>query len=169
MGVNFGIHRKCTSLNINEYTTLGKSDDPWLCSSCHQLLFNSSNSINETTTAEDAAAATPILDTEMSRERHDSASSATSGGDVNIFDQLCSMRLKHPRRFTFAYLNINSLRYKFDSIRELLDKNIVDLLFLSETKNNTFPDALFGIDNFHNFLASRPNCIGRRYGSLPTL
>ena len=31
-GCEFWYHRKCTTLNINEYTALGNSDDPWLCS-----------------------------------------------------------------------------------------------------------------------------------------
>jgi exonuclease III len=33
-----------------------------------------------------------------------------------------------------AHLNINSLRYKFDEIKEVLTNNIVDLLIISETK-----------------------------------
>jgi exonuclease III len=33
-----------------------------------------------------------------------------------------------------AHLNINSLRYKFDEIKEVLTDNIVDLLIISETK-----------------------------------
>jgi exonuclease III len=33
-----------------------------------------------------------------------------------------------------AHLNINSLRYKFDEIKEVLTEHIVDLLIISETK-----------------------------------
>jgi peptide subunit release factor 1 (eRF1) len=33
-----------------------------------------------------------------------------------------------------AHLNINTLRYKFDEIKEVLTENIVDLLIISETK-----------------------------------
>jgi hypothetical protein len=36
-----------------------------------------------------------------------------------------------------AHLNINSLRYKFDEIKEVLTDNIVDLLIISETKLDT--------------------------------
>ena len=46
-----------------------------------------------------------------------------------------------------AHLNINSLRYKFDEIKEVLNDNIVDLLIISETKlDKSFIDNLFSVD-----------------------
>lgn len=55
-----------------------------------------------------------------------------------------------------AYLNINSIRFKFTYIKELLINNTVDLLFLSETKiDSSFPDALFAMDNYHMWRADR--------------
>jgi hypothetical protein len=43
-----------------------------------------------------------------------------------------------------AHLNINSLRYKFDEIKEVLTDNFVDLLIISETKlDESFNDNLF--------------------------
>jgi hypothetical protein len=41
-------------------------------------------------------------------------------GASNIFDNLIQVRKKHPNKFISSYLNINSLRYKFCSIKELL-------------------------------------------------
>ena len=54
--------------------------------------------------------------------------------DNDIFDELKNLRRKNPNKFLIAYLNINSLRYKFFYISELLTGNIVDMLFLSEIK-----------------------------------
>jgi exonuclease III len=47
------------------------------------------------------------------------------------------------------HLNINSLRYKFDEIKEVLTDNIVDLLIISETKlDESFNDNLFSVDGY---------------------
>ncbi|CAG2237113.1 unnamed protein product [Mytilus edulis] len=68
----------------------------------------------------------------------------------DIFHELYTVRKKHPNKFISSYLNINSLRYKFCSIQELLCKNIVDLLIIAETKiDQSFPDAQFRVDNYH--------------------
>jgi exonuclease III len=46
-----------------------------------------------------------------------------------------------------AHLNINSLRYKFDEIKEVLTEHIVDLLIISETKlYKSFNDNLVSVD-----------------------
>jgi exonuclease III len=48
-----------------------------------------------------------------------------------------------------AHLNINSLRYKFDEIKEVLTDNIVDLLIISEAKlDESFNDNLFSVDGY---------------------
>jgi hypothetical protein len=48
-----------------------------------------------------------------------------------------------------SYININSLRYKFDAIKELLTENIVDLLSIAEAKLDwTFNDNLFVVDRY---------------------
>jgi hypothetical protein len=58
-------------------------------------------------------------------------------------------RKLHPRNFITAYLSVNSIRYKFDEIRELLTDRIVDLLFIAETKlDATFNDNLFSVDGY---------------------
>jgi hypothetical protein len=50
----------------------------------------------------------------------------------------------HPRNFLAAHLNINSYRYKFDEIKELLSDKIVDIFFVAESKlDATFNDNLF--------------------------
>jgi hypothetical protein len=88
-------------------------------------------------------------------------SSLSSTRDENnetydIFNELTEQRKKHPETFTCAYLNINSIRYKFCSIKQLLTTNTVDMLIIAETKiDNSFPDAQFKIDNYHFCRADR--------------
>jgi endonuclease IV len=64
------------------------------------------------------------------------APTVTSGVNVNkhTFKDLRDVRRSYPKNFMAAHLNINSLRYKFDEIKEVLTDNIVDLLIISETK-----------------------------------
>jgi hypothetical protein len=48
-----------------------------------------------------------------------------------------------------AHLNINSLGYKFDEIKEVPTDNLVDLLIISETKlDESFNDNLFSVDGY---------------------
>ena len=76
--------------------------------------------------------------------------------DKYIFDELKNLRRKNPNKFLIAYLNINGLRYKFCYISELLTANIVDMLFLSETKiDDSFTDTQFQKNNYHFWRADR--------------
>ena len=51
-------------------------------------------------------------------------------------------------RLVLAQLNINSLRYKFDSLKCLV-KDKIDLLVVTETKlDESFPSTQFSIDGF---------------------
>jgi hypothetical protein len=50
-----------------------------------------------------------------------------------LYISSASRRL-HPRNFLAAHLNINSYRYKFDEIKELLSDKIVDIFFVVESK-----------------------------------
>ena len=53
------------------------------------------------------------------------------------------IRMKNLRGLIIAYLNINSLRNKFESLKFLIGTN-VDVLVIAETKlNGTFPTAQF--------------------------
>ena len=131
------IHMKCANLSPIQYSNLGKSDDPWMCKDCSTFHFS------------DSFFDTSIDSTNLNH-------SECSDESKNIFDDLLSLRKKNPNLFLCSHLNINSLRYKFYSIQELLTNNIVDLLFLSETKiDNSFPDATFMVDGFHMWRADR--------------
>jgi hypothetical protein len=78
----------------------------------------------------------------------------------DIFNALTEQRKKHSETFTCPYLNINSIRYRFCSIKQLLTTNTVDMLIIAETKiDNSFPDAQFKIDN-HHFCRADQNAHG---------
>jgi hypothetical protein len=66
-----------------------------------------------------------------------------------IFYDLIDIRKKYTKNFLICHLNINSMRYKFDEIKELLFDKVVDCLIVSETKiDSTFKDSLFEVDGY---------------------
>ena len=66
-----------------------------------------------------------------------------------------NIRSKNPNRLIIAQLNINSLRYKFDSFVEILHSN-VDILLISETKtDSSFPTAQFKIEGHTTYKLDR--------------
>ena len=65
--------------------------------------------------------------------------------NLDPYSNIENIRSKNPNRLIIAQLNINSLRYKFDSLVEILRSN-VDILLISETKiDSSFPTAQFEI------------------------
>ena len=78
--------------------------------------------------------------------------------EKSVFESLRESRKLHPRNVTTAYININSIRNKYDEIKELLSDKIVDLLFIAETKlDQSFNDNLFKTDGYKLFRRDR-NC-----------
>jgi hypothetical protein len=65
---------------------------------------------------------TPIININIDTSEliQDDEDLSRPNGANNIFDDLIHVRKKHPNKFISSYLNINSLRYKFCSIKELL-------------------------------------------------
>ena len=58
------------------------------------------------------------------------------------------MRFKDPKRIILAHLNINSIRNKFDILKNSVSGKI-DILVVSETKlDASFPDTQFFIEGF---------------------
>ena len=54
-------------------------------------------------------------------------------------DGLNEIRKKNPNRIIIAHLNINSIRNKFEMLKEVIG-NKTDILLISETKlDDTFP------------------------------
>jgi hypothetical protein len=80
----------------------------------------------------------------------------TSDVNTDIFDELIDTRKKHPDTFMCSFLNINSNRYKFCSIKDLLLANTIDMLIIAETKlDETFPNSQFEVENDHLWRTDR--------------
>ena len=57
---------------------------------------------------------------------------------------LGNLRLKIPKKIIFSYININSIRNKFENVCEIAGNN-VDVSSISETKlESSFPNAEWG-------------------------
>ena len=69
--------------------------------------------------------------------------------DAIIVSRLKNLRIKNPKNIVFSYININSIRNKFDNLCDLISKN-VDILSVAETKlDPSFPNSQFLIPGFH--------------------
>ena len=65
--------------------------------------------------------------------------------NIDPYSNIEKIRSKNPNRLIIAQFNINSLRYKFGSLVEILHSK-VDILLISETKiDSSFPTAQFEI------------------------
>ena len=63
---------------------------------------------------------------------------------------LKTLRLKNPKNVIFSYLNINSIRNKMGSSRDVVMEN-VDILAIAETKiDELFPTAQFLLVGYHS-------------------
>ena len=80
----------------------------------------------------------------------DQGTSSTLRHKLNLdpYSNMENIRSKNPNRLIIAQLNISSLRYKFDSLVEILNTN-VGILLISETKiDSSFPTAQFKIEAY---------------------
>ena len=69
--------------------------------------------------------------------------------DMNPKDLLKKLKYDNPNKIIIGHLNINSIRSKFEFLKELIDNNI-DIFLISETKlNYTFPSGQFLINGYH--------------------
>ena len=65
---------------------------------------------------------------------------------------LSNLRSKNPKNIIFSYININSLRNKFENLCDIVGNN-VDALSIAETKlDSSFPIAQFLLPGFHESL-----------------
>ena len=91
---------------------------------------------------------TPII----SESRHNLSNCDTNDDHFdNPVTLLRDLKLKNINRLNLAHININSLRNKFEGLKELINKN-VDILVVSATKLDiSFPDAQFQLPGFNSF------------------
>ena len=65
-------------------------------------------------------------------------------------NDLRSLRIQNPRNIIFSYLNINSIRYKFDNLKTIINENL-DILCIAESKiDKSFTTAQFMLPGYHN-------------------
>ena len=68
---------------------------------------------------------------------------------MNSIDGLKSLRIHNHSNIIFSYLNINSIRKKFDDLKLIINEN-VDILRIAETKiDESFPTAQFLLPGHH--------------------
>jgi len=104
-------HIKCAGISQKEYQILTESTDPWMCSACNTFQFTDSFFSDIYIPDSESEGGNPVADSKN-----------------DLFDSIKQTRREHSNKFVCAYININSLRYKFCDIKELLTKNIVVLL-----------------------------------------
>ena len=65
---------------------------------------------------------------------------------------LDNLRSKNPKNIIFSYININSIRNKFENLCDIVGNN-VDVLSIAETKlDSSFPNEQFLLPGFHETL-----------------
>ena len=63
-------------------------------------------------------------------------------------NDLRSLRIQNPRNIIFSYLNINSIRYKFDNLKTIINENL-DILCIAESKiDKSFTTAQFMLPGY---------------------
>ena len=71
-------------------------------------------------------------------------------------DAMVNFRNQNPQNLITGQFNINGLRNKFFEVHDILIQNLMDLLFLSETKlDGSFPNAQFRVPGFKHYRADR--------------
>ena len=74
--------------------------------------------------------------------------SGQSSNEV-LFSEIFELRKNYPCNVIFAHVNINRLRHKFSAVQDILAKNWLDYLAVSESKlDASFPIAQFAIEGF---------------------
>ena len=68
---------------------------------------------------------------------------------MNSLDGLTSLRIHNHSNITLSYLNINSIRKKFDDLKLIVNEN-VDIICIAEAKiDKSFPTAQFLLPRYH--------------------
>ena len=64
-------------------------------------------------------------------------------------NQILPFYLKNKENLKCLNININSIRYKFVTLADVLSRSMIDILSVQESKlNDSFPDALFSVPGF---------------------
>ena len=80
---------------------------------------------------------------------YNSVHNSPDSDKYDVYDKLRTLKNENKKRPVICHLNINSIRYKFDELREILDDKLVDMLIISETKiDSSFNDNLFQVEGY---------------------
>ena len=91
----------------------------------------SSNSV------EQSESCLPYTDNELNMS-HDVNTDEREEDSHDVFQELRQTRLKYKNNTIIMYLNMNSIRYKFMEVGELLYGKLSDICFFAETKLDGF-------------------------------
>ena len=81
-------------------------------------------------------------------QERESYPSFISDRDYNASDILKNIKIQNVNRLIIAQLNINSIKHKFYTLKEIIQDNI-DVLVTTESKlDETFPSSQFNIEGF---------------------
>ena len=74
----------------------------------------------------------------------------------DVFQELRQTRLKYKNNTIITYLNVNSIRYKFMEVGELVYDKLSDICFFAETKlDDTFNQRSFNVVDYKAFRNDR--------------
>ena len=75
---------------------------------------------------------------------------------LDTISYLDTLRTRYPRNIFMAHLNVNSIRYNFFEIHDILSGNRIDIFGLAETKvDASFTSAQFSINGFKLYRQDR--------------
>ena len=163
-------HLKCLpdaiSLTKEEYLDLAQnSTRNWYCYKCQTPDLNdsffSANSDDQNLSSKDASVLelsfSHIQDYIVQSPDSDTRTHVTEVNDnKELFDTLKHTRLKYKKNFLISHLNINSLRNKYEELKEILTERLSDVLVVSETKlDSSFPNAQFQCSQYISYRRDR--------------
>ena len=71
---------------------------------------------------------------------------------ADCFEEMNTLRLKHPKMVIIGYMNINSIRNKFENFSQMVGDKF-DILSIAETKlDSSFPSSHFKQNGFKELI-----------------
>ena len=168
------VHRKCTNPHVweSDFYKLEDSDENFYCQVCANRLpeftesfFDNSSLGNETfssrmsnvssNSVEESESCLAYTDNELNMSR-DVNTDVHEEDSHDVFQELRQTRQKYKNNTIITYLNVNSIRYKFMEVGELLYDKLSDISFFAETKlDDTFNQRSFNVADYKAFRNDR--------------
>ena len=144
--------------NLNEFNLLSQSTDNWFCHKCVLPQFSDSffSDINT-----DNCNADHSLNSSLGlAPDHEQTAWPNRGSTELVAEKCLDLRCTSKKNGIFAYLNVNSIRYKFLELKDTIT-NLSPILFgVAETKiDASYPDAQFCIPAYRIYRQDR-SCNG---------